>query len=424
MIQGGRIIDPASSIDGYHDLYLADGRIVALGTPPESFTVEEVFDVKGNIVCPGLIDLCARFREPGFEHKASIASEAKAAVVSGITTICCPPDTYPVIDSPAVVKLIQEKALLTGKIRILPVAALTQCLDGETLSEMSALKRAGCLAVSNAYAPMANTRVLRRALEYAASYDLLVVVRPEDPYLVDNGCVHEGMVSTRLGLPGIPYAAETVAIAQVLALVEHTGARVHFGQLSCARSIGAISRAQERGTPVSADVAVHQLHLTETSIEGFNPYCHVRPPFRSIVDRENLQNAVRDGVIAAICSDHQPHEPDAKQNAFPDTAPGISSIPLLLPLVLDLVEKGDFTVSRAIAALTSHPAHILGLDIGTLRPGAPADICVFDPEASWIVNDSTWCSAGRNTPFWNQTMRGQVTHTFFSGELVYKRTSP
>lgn len=419
LIKGGRVVDPASGLDGRHDLFLADGLVAGLDVRPDGFTADREISAAGRIVCPGFIDLCARLREPGAEHKATIAGESEAAAAAGITTVCCPPDTDPVIDSPAVANLIHERALYTGKLRVLPIGALTRGLKGRDLSEMSALKSAGCLAVGNAYAPMASTLVLRRALEYAASYDLLVIVRPEDPDLADCGCVHEGPIGMRMGLPGIPYAAETVAIAQVLALIEHTGARVHFAQLSCARAIRAIVRAQERGQAVSADVAVHQLHLTEADIDGFDAMCHLRPPLRSPADRDALRGAVRDGVVAAICSDHQPHEPDAKLNAFPSTEPGMASLQLLLPLALKLVEEGALSLSQAIAALTSRPAAVLGLDLGTLKPGSPADICIFDPEERWTVGESSWLSAGRNTPFWGQEFSGRVTHTLLSGRVVF-----
>lgn len=420
IISGGRVVDPASGIDGVHDVYVAEGRVLAVGAKPEGFVEDREISAHGRVVCPGFIDLCARLREPGSEHKATIASESKAAAAAGITTLCCPPDTDPVIDTPALANLIRERALQAGKVRALPIGALTQGLKGRDLSEMSALKRAGCRAVSNAHAPVANMLVLRRALEYAASHDLLVIVRPEDPHLADQGCVHEGPVSTRLGLPGIPYAAETVAVAQILALLEPTGARVHFAQVSCARAARAIGRALEKGVPVSADVAAHQLHLSEADIEGFDARYHVRPPLRSLSDRDTLREAVRNGVIAAICSDHQPHEPNAKLDAFPSTEPGMASLETLLPLTLRLVEDGFFSLYRAVAALTSEPARILGLELGTLKPNAPADICIFDPEAAWTVDGESWLSRGRNTPYWDRSLKGRVMHTLLEGRVVFR----
>lgn len=419
-ILGGRVIDPANNIDAPLDLYLADGQVAGLGSKPDGFVADQTISAEGQVVCPGFIDLCARLREPGNEYKATIASETRAAAAAGITTLCCPPDTDPVIDTPAVVNLILEKAEQAGRARVLPIGALTQELKGRDLSEMRALKSAGCRAVSNAHVPIANTLILRRAMEYAASHDLLVIVRPEDPYLADQGCVHEGAYSTRLGLPGIPYAAETVAVAQVLALLEPTGARVHFAQISCARAARAIARAREKGEPVSADVAAHQLHLTEADIEGFDPLCHVRPPLRGRSDRDALRLAVRDGTLSAICSDHQPHEPDAKLDAFPSTEPGIASLETLLPLTLRLVDGSCLSLAQALAALTAQPAAVLGLDdLGTLREGATADVCVFDPAAHWTPDETTWLSRGRNSPFWGQSLKGRVTHTLLAGRLVF-----
>lgn len=418
-IRGGRVIDPGQGIDAPLDLYIAEGRILALGARPEGFAADLEIDASGQIVSPGFIDFSARLGEPGFEHKATIASESLAAAAGGITTVCQPPDTSPVIDTPAVVRLIQDKAQAAGKLRVLPIGALTRGLKGLDLSEMSALGLAGCQAVGNAYAPVANPLVLRRALEYAASHDLLVIVRPEDEHLADQGCVHEGPVATRLGLRGIPYAAETVAVAQVLALIEHTGVHVHFAQLSSARAMRSLARAREKGFPVTADVAAHQLHLTEEAIDGFDAHYHLRPPLRGPDDREALREAVREGIIAAICSDHQPHEPDAKLDAFPATEPGMAALQTLLPLVLKLVEAGALTLPRAIATLTAAPARILGLDSGTLRPGALADVCVFDPAAEWTIGGGTWLSAGRNTPFWGQTVRGRVSHTLLGGRRVF-----
>ena len=420
LISGGRVVDPAQGLDGVLDVHIRDGRILALGSRPEGFVPEVEIRAGGQIVCPGFVDLCARFREPGFEYKSDIASESRAAAAAGITTACCPPDTWPVIDTPAVAKLIQEKAGQAGKLRLLPIGALTRGLKGQDLSDMNALKLAGCIAVGNASAPVANNLVLRRAMEYAASHDLLVMVRPEDICLADDGCVHEGPVSTRLGLRGIPYAAETVAVAQVLALIEHTGARVHFGQLSSARALRSIARARDKGLPVTADVAIHHLHLTDRAVEGFDARYHVRPPLRDISDRDALREGVGTGVVAAICSDHQPHEPDTKLDAFPATEPGMASLQTLLPLTLNLVEHGVLTLSQAIAALSSGPAGVLGISAGCLRAGAIADVCVFDSSASWCVDPQTWLSAGCNTPWWSETLRGRVTHTLSRGHLVHR----
>jgi len=419
LIRQGRVVDPLQGFDRVTDLRISDGMIQCVGESPGTDGADLEIDASNTIVCPGFIDLSARFREPGFEHKATVLSESFAAVASGITTVCCPPDTNPIIDTPAVARLVSEGSFGGPKIKVIPIGALTRGLNGTDLSEMRSLKEAGCSAVSNAHYPISNTLVLRRALEYAASHDLLVIVRPEDRDLADSGCVHEGSVSTRMGLRGIPYAAETVAVAQVLALIEHTGARVHFSQISCARTIRSIARAQEKGLPVTSDVAVHQLHLTEWDLDGFDANYHVRPPFRGLDDREALREAIKDGVIAAVCSDHQPHEPDAKLDAFPVTEPGLSSLQTLLPLMLRLVDEQAITLPEAIAALTSGPAAVLGLDHGGLRVGERADVCIFDPLSEWKVDESTWLSAGRNTPFWHHVLKGKVLHTFVAGSPVF-----
>ena len=421
LIRGGRVIDPANQLDTAADVYVAAGKILSVGTEPEGFAADQVIEASGLIVCPGLIDLSVRLREPGLEHKATLASETQAAAAAGVTTACCPPDTQPVIDTPAMVKLIQERASEIGKARVLPVGALTRGLNGKDLSEMCALKEAGCLAVSNAMRALANALVLRRALEYASSHELLVILRPEDPWLRGEGCVHEGAVGSRLGLPGIPAAAETVALAQALVLAEHTGARVHFGQLSCASSVGMLARARERGLAVTADVAVHQLHLTEDAVSGFDAEAHVLPPLRSDRDRNKLREGIVAGSIQAICSDHQPHDEAAKLNAFPSTEPGISSLETLLPLTLDLVQAGLLTLNTAIARLTCDPAAILGIEAGSLRSGLSADICVFDPQLEWEVGETNWVSSGRNTPFWGTRLRGRVMHTLLAGKTVFRR---
>lgn len=419
-ITGGRVIDPAARADAQQSLYLAEGKVVALGKEPDGFQADRIIHVPGQIVCPGLIDLCARLREPGQEHKATIESETHAAARAGITTLCCPPDTDPVVDTPAVAELLKECGDRVGKARLLPIGALTKGLKGQQLSEMSALKGAGCIAVSNALAPLENTLILRRAMEYAASHDLLVIIRPEDPWLRNAGCAHEGAIASRLGLPGIPETAETVAVAQALALIEQTGVKAHFAQLSCARAVAMIAAARQNGIAVSADVAAHQLHLIEQNIDEFDALCHVIPPLRTLADQEGLRQGVASGVIAAICSDHQPHEKDAKLDVFPATEPGIAALETLLPLTLRLVDEGLLDLHRAIACLTSGPAESLGLPIGNLQPGAAADVCIFDPELRWTVGAGEWFSRGLNTPFWGETMKGRATYTLLGGRVVHE----
>jgi dihydroorotase len=420
LIKGGRLVDPASGTDAVLDLTIREGKIATLGALPDGFVPDRVIDAQGLVVAPGFVDLAARFREPGFEHKATIQSESLAASAAGITTVCIPPDGVPITDTPAVAQLIQEIGHESGKVRLCPIGALTRGLKGKDLSEMRSLKDAGCRAVSNAYSPVQSSLILRRSMEYAASHDLLVVFRPEDQDLADGGCAHEGIVATRMGLRGIPYAAETVAVAKVLALIEQTGARVHFSLISSARAMRSIARAQEKGFQVTADTAAHYLHLTESDIEGFDAQCHVSPPFRTLEDRDAMRQGVVDGVISAICSDHQPHEADAKLDAFPSTEPGISALETLLPLSLQLVHEGAMDLMTALRALTVSPARVMGLDAGTLSIGAPADVAIFDPLASWALGPGTWRSQGRNTPYWGQTLQGQIRYTLLGGQCVFE----
>ncbi len=420
-ILNGRLIDPANGVDAVLDLHIADGRILALGAAPAGFTAGLRIDARERIVCPGLVDLSARLREPGLEHKATIASETLAAARGGITTLCCPPDTDPIIDTPAVAEMIRRKATQSGHCRVLPVGALTQGLGGEQLSEMAALKKAGCAALGNALNPIGNTLIQRRALEYAATFGITVLLHPEDPQLRNGGCAHEGAVASRLGLPGIPEAAETVAVARDLALAEQTGCRIHFRGLSCGAAARIIRRARHDRLPVSADVAAHQLHLTEADIDNFDSNCHLIPPLRTRGDREALRNAVADGAISAICSDHQPHEPDAKEAPFPSTAPGISALETLLPLTLRLVEEDVLGLPQAIARLTCGPADILGLPLGRLSTGASADICIFDPNQTWRLTAEDMLSRGRNTPFLGREFKGAVTHTLLEGRVVFEK---
>ncbi|MGZ8144492.1 MAG: dihydroorotase [Methylosarcina sp.] len=419
LIKQGRIIDPANAMDRVGSMYIAEGGIVAIDNVPSGFIPDLIIDASDRIVCPGFIDLSTRLREPGQSRKATFKSETVAAAAAGVTTMCLHPDTYPVIDTPAVAELVKELAEKTGYPRIYPIAALTRKLEGTELSSMLSLKQAGCIAVGNASQPVTNLLTLRRAMEYAASHDLLLMFRPNDFWLSNNGCAHEGAVATRYGLPSIPAAAETIALAQCLELVELTGCRVHFGQLSCKGSVIKIQQAKKYGLNVSADVAIHQLHLTENDITPFDSAYHVLPPFRTEEDKQYLRRGLCAGTLDNITSDHQPHDLDAKLGAFPETEPGISALETLLPLMLKLVAEQVITLSQGIAALTAKPAEILRLPSGALTPGFSADVCIFDPEQTWRVNKDNWNSQGVNTPFWEQTLKGRVTHTLQAGRMIF-----
>lgn len=424
-IRRGRIIDPANSVDVLTDLFIEKGRIASIGEPPESsWRAEQEIDASDKVVCPGLVDLCARLREPGDEHKANIHSETYAAAGGGITTLCCPPDTDPVIDTPAVAELIRHRARAAGYAHIVTLGALTRGLEGEHLSEMAALKSAGCTGVSNANRPIKNTQVERRAMEYAATFGFTVFLNAQDPWLTNGGCAHEGAVATRMGLPSIPAAAETAAVARDLALIEQTGVSAHFCRLTTARSIQLVARAQYDGLPITADAAIPYLFLTENDLVDFDAQCHVMPPFRTTRDREALRAGVARGTLAAICSDHQPHEPDAKLAPFPNTEPGVSGLDTLLSLTLRLVEENLVTLPEAIERLTAGPASILGLDsfgTGNLSIGSAADIIVFDPSEPWQVSTDKMLSAGRNTPFSGWELRGRIKTTLLDGEVVFQR---
>ena len=423
-ISGGRLIDPENRIDDRLDLYIADGRIAAIGAAPDGFSEDVELDAGGLVVIPGLIDLCARLREPGQEHKASIDGECRAAAAGGITTLCCPPDTDPVIDTPAVVELIRHRAQQAGTARVVTLGALTKGLQGEQLSEMAALQRAGCVGVSNALKPLASTLVERRAFEYAATFGLTVFLHADDAALSANGCIHEGELSTRLGLPGIPQAAETVAVARDLALIQQTGVRAHFCRLTTHHAVRMVARAQFDGVPVSADVAVPHLYLSEVDTVDFGADYHFIPPLRTQEDREGLRKGLLSGTLSALCSDHQPHEPDAKLAPFPATEPGASGVDSLLSLVLKLVDEDQNLLADAIARVTSGPAKILGIPYGDLAVGRAADLCIYAPDSNWRLDETSMNSQGKNTPFRGWEMPGRVRYTLRDGHIIFSGEKP
>jgi len=420
-IINGHLIDPANAIDGRHNLYIDAGVVVAVGEAPANFSADQTINAEGQIVTPGFIDLQVRLREPGESHKGTIASETAAAIKGGVTTLCLPPDTIPIIDSTVVAEQVLHKANIMGsaRARVLPIGALTKGLEGEQLSSMDGLIKAGCVAVSNAGRPIRSTLVLRRAFEYAASLNITVMLQPEDAWLAEGGCVHEGEISSRLGLAGIPECAEVIAVSRDLLLIEQTGVKVHFGPLSSVRSVELIAEARARGLQVSADIAAHQLILTEIDVDPFNSLCHLRPPLRSKRGLDGLRAALADGLFMAICSDHQPHEADAKLAPFAETAAGMSAIETLLPLTLKLVTDGVLSMSDAVAHLTSQPAQLLGLEQGQLAVGAVADITIFDPNKDWVVSEESLISCGKNSPFIGWEMQGAISTTLLDGEIVY-----
>lgn len=418
-IKKGRLIDPANNLDQVSDLYITKSEIVGVGRKPNNFEIKKEIDASGKLVIPGIVDLSARLKEPGELSKANIASETAAAAASGITTLCCPPDTSPVIDTPAVVELIHQRAEQSGKAKVFCLGALTHGLQGERLAEMYSLKEAGCIGISNALHPIKDTEMIYRAFEYASTCGLTVFLHPEDAWL-GGGSMHEGAYSTRMGIPPVPEVAETVAIARDLLLVEETGVRAHFMHISTGRGVEMIRSARKRGLPVTADVSVHHLFFTDKDAEHYNSLCHVTPPFRHQSDKRLLIAGLKDGTITAICSDHQPHDYDDKTAPFSVTFPGVTGLDVLLPLVLRLVDEKQIDLNAAIKMLTITPAEILGLDSGTLGHGKAADLCIIDPEQLWTVSEKTLVSEGKNTPTLGMELKGKVTHTLLNGRVVYK----
>ncbi|MEA3303833.1 MAG: dihydroorotase [Pseudomonadota bacterium] len=417
-----RLHDPSADAERVTDIHLSEGKIVAIGDTPAGFSATQQIDAAGQYLIPGIIDLNTRLREPGQEQKGTIISETTAAARGGVTTVICPPDTDPVIDTPAVAELIRRRAKQSAQARVLSVGALTRGLAGEQLTEMAALKSSGCIAVSNARLPVHSNLILIRALEYAATWGIPVFVNPLDHALNNSGCAHDGRVANRLGLPGTPCSAETVAVATMLELAHESGAHIHFQQISTGRAVEMLHEAQLKGIHVTADVAAHQLHLTEMDVDGFDSNCHLLPPLRTLADRDALRQGVAEGVISAICSGHEPHEADAKLAPFPATEPGISALETLLPLTLRLVDEKLIDLRRAIALLTSGPAEIAELDSGRVTVGADADLCLIDLDREWQFAAENMLSAGHNTPFDGWEFHGQVTHTFFEGRLTWAET--
>lgn len=421
IIKNGLLIDPANNIEHYADIQIIDGKIAAIESANSLSPNDnsKVIDATGLTVVPGLVDCCARLREPGQEHKATIRSETIAATKAGITTLCCPPDTDPVIDEPAIVELINQKASNSAHSRVVTLGALTAGLHGEHLSEMFALHQAGCVGLSNCRNPIENSLILKRAFAYAATFDLRVFIEPDEHWLSTGGCAHEGKIATRLGLKGIPVSAETIAITRALELVAETGVSAHFGRLSSAQGAELIARAKNEQLPISADVSAHQLYLTEQDISSFNSTYHVIPPLRTQRDLEALRNAVADGTIDAICSDHQPHDIDAKQAPFASTEAGVSALETFLPLCLRLTQQTALNLSDAISKITDSPASILGLEAGKLSVGANADICIFDKDEDWQLSADSINSHGKNSPFLGWNFQGKVKHTIVNGNLLF-----
>ena len=419
-LKGGRLIDPKNTIDAVHDVYIAAGKIVAIGSAPDGFTANRTIDASGKIVCPGLVDVSARLREPGYEYIATLDSEMNAAVAGGVTSLACPPDTDPPLDEPGLVEMLKYRARNLNKARVYPIGALTEGLKGLRLTEMAELRDAGCVAFSHADVPLTDNQVLLYAMQYAATFNISVWLRPQDAALARGGVAHDGQVATRLGLPSIPVCAETAALSVILLLARETGARVHLCRLSSAEGINMVRRARHDGTAVTCDVAVHHLHLSEMDIGYFDPHCHLIPPLRSQRDRDALRKALADHTVDAVCSDHCPVDDDAKQLPFSESEPGATGLELLLPLTLKWAEEDQVPLTTALARMTTNAAALLGIDAGHLSVGTDADVCVFDAERYWKVERSSLLSQGKNTPYSGLELKGRVTHTLVGGQVAYE----
>jgi dihydroorotase len=425
LIKNGRVVDPASGLDKVCDLAIAAGRIVSVGDAA-SFTASKVIDASGCVVAPGFVDLAARLREPGHEHEGMLESEMAAAVAGGVTSLVCPPDTDPVLDEPGLVEMLKFRSEKLHQARVFPLGALTRRLEGEILTEMVELTESGCVGFSQAETALANTQVLQRALQYASTFGYTVWLRPQDAHL-GRGVAASGPLATRLGLSGVPVAAETIAMHTIFELVKITGARVHLCRLSSAAGVELMRQAKEQGLPVTCDVSIHSLHLTDTDIGYFDSRMRLNPPLRQQRDRDALRQGLADGTIDALVSDHTPVDEDAKTLPFAEAEPGATGLELLLGLALKWGHDVGASLVDTLAVLTSRPAKVLGASLGTLQAsvgrlaaGGVADVCVFDPQAEWTVTDSTLRSQGKHTPFSGYALPGRVRCTIAAGQVAFE----
>jgi dihydroorotase len=419
-IKNGRVIDPKNKTDCQLDVFIAAGKILSLGQAPEGFVANQTIDANGLIVCPGLVDLSARLREPGEEYKATLVSELQAAVAGGITSLACPPDTDPVLDEPGLVEMLKHRAKQLNLARVYPLGALTRQLEGKTLSEMGELREAGCVGFSQANIAITDTQVLWRAMEYAATFGFTLFLHAEEPFLAKDGVAHDGEVASRLGLKGIPSAAEALALASILRIAKETGARVHISRLSTAEGVAMLREAKKQCLNVSCDVSANQLHLTEHDLAYFDANCHLKPPVRTQRDKEALSNGLKDGTIDAICSDHTPVDDDAKLAPFAEAELGATGLELLLALTLKWAKQENVSYLEALMLISQASAEVLDIPAGNLSVNSDADICIFDPNEYWKVSANMLKSQGKNSPFNGLEMVGKVKTTLVHGQVVYQ----
>ncbi|MBL0720468.1 dihydroorotase [Piscinibacter sp. Jin2] len=430
LLQNGRVIDPASGRDERADVAIAAGRIVAIGSVRPDFQADRVIDARGLVVAPGLVDLAARLREPGHEHEGMLESELAAAAAGGVTSLVCLPDTDPTLDEPGLVEMLKFRARKLSRCRLFPLGALTRGLAGEALTEMAELTEAGCVGFSQAEVAIRDTQVLQRALQYAATFGYSVWLRPQDPWL-GKGVAASGAVATRLGLSGVPVSAETVALHTLFELVRVTGARVHLCRLSSAAGVALLRAAKAEGLPVTADVSINSLHLSDVDIGYFNPAMRLNPPLRQGRDRDALRAALADGTLDALVSDHTPVEGDAKTLPFGEAEPGATGLELLLSLALKWGTDSGLALPATLATVSSQPVRVLGEALGSLASsagrlveGGVADLCLFDPAAEWTVQPGSLRSQGKHTPFAFETtgmrLPGRVRLTIVAGHVAHE----
>ncbi|BAN23959.1 dihydroorotase [Caballeronia insecticola] len=419
-IQGGTIIDPAAGTEARQDVFIAAGRIVGIGHAPADFNAAKVIDASGLYVAPGFVDLSARLREPGFEHKATLESEMAAAMAGGVTSLVCPPDTDPVLDEPGLVEMLKFRAQKLHLAHVYPLGALTVGLKGEAITEMVQLTEAGCIGLSQADNPIVDTRTLLRALQYATTYGYTAWLRPQDAYMAKGGVAASGAVASRLGLSGVPVSAETIALHTIFELMRVTGARVHLSHLSSAAGVALVRTAKAEGLAVSCDVTINHVHLTDIDIGYFDSQFRLDPPLRSQRDRDAIRTGLADGTIDAICSDHTPLDDDEKLLPFAEATPGATGLELLLSLTVKWAREAGVPLAQALSRITCAPADVLKLPAGRIATGALADLCVFDAAADWRVDPLKLRSQGRNTPFLGYELPARVRATVVAGHVAFE----
>lgn len=419
-IKNGCVIDTQTQSEKIQDIFIADGKIVGIGDAPQGFDANQTIDAKNLTVASGLVDLSARLREPGEEYKATLISELHAAVAGGVTSLACPPDTDPVLDEPGLVEMLKHRAKQLNLAKVYPLGALTRQLEGKMLSELNELADAGCVGFSQADHAITDTQVLWRAMEYAATFNFTLFLHAEEPFLAKNGVAHDGEVASRLGLKGIPSAAEGLALASILRIAKETKTKIHLTRLSTAEGVELIRNAKKQGMPVTCDVSINQLHLTEHDIGYFNSHCHLKPPLRTARDQEALSQGLLDGTIDAICSDHMPVDDDAKLLPFAQSEIGATGLELLLPLTLKWAERVSISAAKALSFITTQPAKILNLPTNDIHVGNSADLCLFDAKEYWLISAKNLLSQGKNSPFLNLEVAGKNKYTLVDGNIVFK----